>query len=60
MLLPVLVQDQQQLLRPAQSEDWDQTGATATHDALHCTSEGLLATLPVIVYSISIIYAQYI
>jgi hypothetical protein len=46
VLLPVLVQDEQQLLRAAQGEHRDQARAAARHDALHGRRERLLAAQP--------------
>lgn len=47
VFLPVLIQNEQQLLGTAQGEYGNQTGAAARHDALHSCGELLLATLSV-------------
>ena len=46
---PVLVQDQQQLLRAAEREQGDETAAAARHDTLHRAREPRLSVLPLLV-----------
>lgn len=49
MLTPVLVQDQQQLLGPAQRKNWNQAAAASVHNVVHQGGEPILAVVPVLV-----------